>query len=249
VATVLGVVITAVEAIVAFWPHPYDAPVEQRVAANVVLERRAPPTPRPTPKPTPTPTPPPTPTPVPTVHATPAIVTERAAPRAHATPGGTGIARPHVPHPVHPHIAVANAPGNGAGSGSGTANGSDAGAGNGTGGTGAGTIDANAPCGYVEFLPSEAPRIDGTTSYETIRATVHYPDGRTESDDFPYPWVYADYMNTDPWSPINVRKNDLVVFAQLPPPGTDIHRYNELIRYILDHTTPSGHTVLQPCPR
>jgi hypothetical protein len=60
--------------------------------------------------------------------------------------------------------------------------------------------------------------------------------------------VYADYMDADPWSPLNVRKTNLVVSAQLPPPGSDTHRYPELIRYILDHSTPAGRTILQPCP-
>jgi hypothetical protein len=100
----------------------------------------------------------------------------------------------------------------------------------------------------VEFIPSEPPRIVGNTSYETIQTTVHFPDGHTESEDFPYPWVYADYMDTDPWSPINVRKTNLVVFAQLPPPGADVQRYPEIVRYVLDHTKPNGGTVLAPCP-
>jgi hypothetical protein len=126
--------------------------------------------------------------------------------------------------------------------------GNDAGAGSGTGGSGAGAIDADAPCGYVDFIPSESPKIVGNVAYETIRATVHYPDGHSDSEEFPYPWVYSDWMDTDPWSPINVRRSNTVVFAQMPPPGSDTRRYNEVVRYILDHTNPNGSTVLQPCP-
>ncbi len=244
IATLLALVITALEAIVAFWHHPYDAPPEHVVATTIVLERA-----RPTPRPTPTPVATPTPTPPPLVRATFAPVTERAAPRAHVPAGGTSAVRPRVVHPVHPQRAAAAAPGNGEGAGSDVGTGNGAGAGAGSGGTGSGAVDADAPCGYVDFIPSESPKIVGSISYETIRATVHYPDGHSESDDFPYPWVYSDWMNTDPWSPLNVAKNNLTVFAQLPPPGADTHRYNDVIRYILDHTTPSGHTVLQPCPK
>jgi len=127
--------------------------------------------------------------------------------------------------------------------------GDDAGAGNGTGGSGAGAIDADAPCGYVEFVPTDPPKIVGDVASETISAMVHYPDGHTESEELPYPWVYSDWMDTDPWSPINIRRVPKpTVFAQLPPPGSDTHRYNEVVRYILDHTNPNGSTVLQPCP-
>jgi hypothetical protein len=55
-------------------------------------------------------------------------------------------------------------------------------------------------------------------------------------------------MDTDPWSPLNAQKRDLVVYAQLPPPGTDTHRYPEIVRYVLDHTNARGGTMLQPCP-
>ena len=238
VSVVLAIAITAIAAIFATWPRP-AAQTREVVVANVLLER-APPTPRATPVPTPTP--------APLARATTAAVTERAAPRAERTAGGTSVVRPRVPHPVHPAPAAAALPGNGTGSGFGTAAGDDAGGGAGSGGSGSGAVDADAPCGYVEFIPSEAPRIAGTVSYETIRATVHYPDGHTESHEFPYPWVYSDWMNTDPWSPVNVRKADLTVSAQLPPPGTDTHRYNDVVRYILDHTGPTGRTLLQPCP-
>jgi len=219
-----------------------------------VLEKAAP-TPRPTARPTPVPTS----APVPVIRATLAPV-ERAAPRAEVHAGGVSAAAPRALRPVVHHAitlpkaagasGVARAPGSGdgAGSGSGTGDDTGSGAGNGGGGTGTGAITADAPCGYVEFLPDDKPRIVGNVSYETVRATVHYPDGHTNSDDFPYPWVYTDYMETDPWSPMNVRRTDLVAFAQLPPPGADTGRYSGLIRYILDHTNPNGSTVLQPCP-
>ncbi len=253
----MAVAITVLEAVVAFAHWPHDTPTEQVVATTVVLEKAPPPTPRP--KPTPTPKPAPTPTPRPVPRATLAPV-ERAAPKAIVHAGGTSAAHHLVREHEHPRdvarpkapaaIGVALAPGNGSDVGSGNGAGNDAGEGNGngTGGTGTGEVNADAPCGYVEFVPDESPKIVGTTSYETIRTTVHYPDGHTASEDFPYPWVYADYMDTDPWSPINMRRPETVVHAQLPPPGADTHRYGDVVRYVLDHTNAIGYTVLQPCP-
>ncbi len=249
---VLAVVVTALEVILAgrSWP-PAAAPPERIVASTVVLERAAP-TPSPTPRPRPTPPP------APVVHVTPAPA-ERAAPAALHHAGGVSAAAPRAEHPiVHRAVTrpkatgtsgVALAPGRGTGAGSGSGTGDDAGsgAGDGSGGDGMGAVNADVPCGDVDFVPDDKPRIVGDVSYETIRATVHYPDGHQDSDDFPYPWVYADYMDADPWSPLNVRKTTTIA-AQLPPPGSDTHRYPELIRYILDHTTPAGWTILQPCP-
>jgi hypothetical protein len=245
---VLALAITAVEVVVAGWMWPRDAvPAERPVAVTLVVERAAP-TPRPTPRPPHVRTP----TPAPAVRATPVAIERAASPR--------------TSHPVVHRVtalaaasgarSVARSPGQGAGAergagaGAGAGTGTDAGTGadDATGGTGAGAIDAGAPCGYVEFVPDDKPRIVGNVAYETIRATVHYPDGHVSSDDFPYPWVYTDYMETDPWSPMNVGRSNLVAFAQLPPPGTDTSRYSELIRYILDHTNANGGTVLQPCP-
>jgi hypothetical protein len=257
---VLAIAITAIEValalVYAHWPSA--TPTEHVVATTVFLEKAVP-TPTPRPSPTPTPRPIPTPTPAPIVRATIAAA-QRAAPAALRHAGGAGAAPTPMPHPIHTLRAAAPsapggsslalAPGVGMGAGTGSGTGSDAGSGlgDGTGGSGTGEVNADTPCGYVEFIPSEPPRIVGNTSYETIQTTVHFPDGHTESEDFPYPWVYADYMDTDPWSPINVRKTNLVVFAQLPPPGADVQRYPEIVRYVLDHTKPNGGTVLAPCP-
>lgn len=179
-------------------------------------------------------------------------VPERAAPRAARTP--SGAAAPAIA-PVHKAIAslpIAAVPeaGSGAGPGSGPAAGAgpgDAGP-SGTGGTGTAAVDATSPCGSVDFIPDQAPRRSGGTAYETIRATVRFPDGHTASDVFPYAWVYADAANTDPWSPRNLRDPDFPARAQQPPPGTDTRRYPEVIRYILEHTRGDGTTVLQECP-
>ena len=248
-ALVLSVGITALTFAVAFGHWPRETPPERIAETTVVLEK-APRTPQPTPRPTatPKPVPTPTPTPIPIRHLVLAPV-QRAAPHVRRHAGGTKPvhALPSAP-PVHPRAFAVASTAEGTGNGSGSGPGTGSGDGNGTGGTGTGPADADAPCGYVEFIPSNAAKIVGDVSYETVRTTVHFPDGHEQSDDFPYPWVYSDYLDTDPWSPINVRKTNLVVLAQLPPPGADTRRYPDIVRYVLDHTNAHGGTVLQPCP-
>jgi len=234
-------------------PHA-DAPETLGPTAFVTIEHA-------TPRPTAPPTAPPTPVPTPLPHAVSARVPERAAPRAVRASGGGRLApspSPHralAKHPAQPKAALASGSsladgtGDGDGSGDGMGAGAGGGAGTGTGGSGADDTDADAPCGAVDFIPREAPRIVNGTSYEEITATVHFPDGHAESSDFPYPWVYPDADVTDPWSSANLRRANLTVRAQLPPPDADTHRYPDVIRYILDHTRSNGSTVLQECPK
>jgi hypothetical protein len=122
------------------------------------------------------------------------------------------------------------------------------GTGNGTGGTGSGQVNADAPCGSVDLIPFEAPTHSGALTFEHVRATVTFPDGHSQSEEFPYPFGYAD-PDADPWSPRNMPNPDFVTRVQLPPPGANIGRYAEVIRYILDHTRSDGTTILQECPR
>jgi hypothetical protein len=237
-------------------------PADDREAAplSVVLERE--PSPVPTARPTPPPTPPPTPLPR-IAHATPAPVAERAAPRRAAAAGGTrpvptvqptmlptAFVATSAPEPVPAGVA-GGAPASGAGSGTGAGSGNGAGAGtgagNGTGGTGTGQVNADVPCGAVEFIPDDAARTVRGTIYERIRATVHFRDGHTESAVFPYEWVYPNGEQTDPWSNTNIGSHDAIP-AQLPPPGSDPRRFPPLIRYILTHTSSSGTTLLEECP-
>ncbi len=254
-ALVLSIGITALTFALAFGQWPRETPPERIAQTTVVLEE-APRTPAPTPAPTPMPTPRPTATPKPVTTPTPTpqrhvvlAPVQRAAPHAQRHAGAANVvhAPPSAPS-VHPRAVAVVSSADGTGSGSGTGPGTGSGGGEGTGGSGTGVVDADAPCGYVEFIPSNAAKIVGDVSYETVRTTVHFPDGHEQSDDFPYPWVYTDYLDTDPWSPINVRKANLVVLAQLPPPGADTRRYPDIVRYVLDHTNAHGGTVLQPCP-
>lgn len=226
--------------------RPPAVPPERAPVTTIVLER-VPPTPAPAPPP---PTPPPTPPP-PVVRVTLAPVPQRAAPRIAERPAAAHAAPRQAPVVAVP--AVVAAPGApGAGQGLGNAPGAGAGAGTatsgGSGGTGNQTVNADQPCGDVEFVPDEAPKYRGGTAAESIRATVRFPDGHTESAEFPYPWIYPDAADTDPWSSRNIADPDFPARAQLPPPGADTSRFPDLIRYILNHTRSDGTTVLQDCP-
>ena len=104
------------------------------------------------------------------------------------------------------------------------------------------------PCGFVEFLPVGRPRYESGTVSETIRATVTYPDTHRDSAVFPYPWVYPNGEQTDPWSATNLARGDFAVTLQRPPPGTDLSKLPPLIAYVLEHSDARGYTDLEPCP-
>ena len=100
----------------------------------------------------------------------------------------------------------------------------------------------------VFFRPNAPPavRADGTRS-ETIVAMVRFADGHSESATFPYPWIYPDGEQNDPWSATNLRRGDFDIPVVLPPAGADRNTFPPLIRYILDHTNPKGFTSLSRC--
>jgi hypothetical protein len=108
---------------------------------------------------------------------------------------------------------------------------------------------ADAPCGFVEFIPAGRSRYVEGTALETIKATVSFTDGHRESAVFPYSWRYPNGEKTDPWSDTNLRRPDFAVTLQLPPPGADVNAFPPLIQYILKHTGPEGYTDLQECGR
>jgi hypothetical protein len=242
---------------------------EDVAATTKIVFEKPPPTPRPTPKPTPTPkaTQPPTPPPhvTPPPHAT-------AAPAPQIAGRAKGHPAKHRGGGAHRAIAKAKtgvyanpyAAGSGTGTSTGHGSGNAPGAGGGLNGTGSGNsgngngaVNANTPCGFVLFTPRDAPRYNNGTASETVIATVTYPDGHTEQERFPYPWVYPNGEANDPWSSTNLRKADEVarsgrpdpgVPAQLPPPGSDTSGYPSVIQYILAHTDSGGFTILHPCP-
>lgn len=234
---------------------PHEPPEPPPAAPErIVLER---PTPTPTPKPTPPPI-------VHLVHPTLAPVPQIAAakaPEPKATSHGGAKAAPahHFHFKVYKRIKTSPAgkavgitgtgTGISAGSGTGGDNGTT-GTGNGTAGTGNGAVNANTPCGEVDFVPTGAPdysRKNGSAA-ERIRATVRFPDGHQESDMFPYQWVYQNGEQDDPWSNTNL-KRQVEIPLIFPPPGSDTSAYPPIIKYILDHTRPDGTTVLSDCPK
>jgi hypothetical protein len=257
VAIPSAIIITALCVVLARCQPAERTVAESTRATTVVLEHAAPTPPPapPTPRPTSPPTPPPTLPPVPRVTLAP--LPKRAAPRAiHASGGGHAAPHPH-PQVVAPPLIVAgngggvgpgHDSGQGAGAGGGTGNGTAGLVSGGTGGTGSGDVNADAPCGSVDLVPFEAPDHSGSVTYEHVRATVTFPDGHTQSDEFPYHWSYTDPAD-DPWSAQNLPNPNFTTRVQAPPPGTNVSRYPETIRYILDHTRSDGTTVLQECPR
>jgi hypothetical protein len=246
--------------------HASDREDTARTTRVVFETPRPSPTPRPTPRPTPTPratprpTPPPTPPPrvTPPPHSTPAPV-QQVAGKAKGAPArhrGGGARHAIVAKAAKGNHA--NPKAHGAGTGGGTGRGSGAGAGNGggaggngagNGGNGNGAVNANTPCGVVEFKPTGAPRYDNGTAHEPIQATVTFPDGHAESANFPYRWTYPNGEQTDPWSDTNLKKGDFPITMQTPPPGTDVTALPPLIQYIVQHTGPTGYTDLPDCPK
>ena len=104
------------------------------------------------------------------------------------------------------------------------------------------------PCGFVTFIPHGPPRVVDGTWYERVKLTVTFPDGHRETEELPYPWVYANGEQNDPWSDTNLAAHpSSAVPLQLPPSGTDLKAFSPLIRYVLQHTRPDGKTDLREC--
>jgi hypothetical protein len=239
--------------------RPADDTERDAVATRIVFEKPRP-TPRATPKPTPTPQPTQPPTPEPRVTPPPRATiapVQQIAGRAKGRParrrgGGAhkAIAKASSGTYANPKAAGAGT-GTSTGQGSGNAPGVGGGlGGNGTGtsGNGNGAVNAETPCGVVTFLPHDAPRYSNGTAYETVRATVSFMDGHTETAEFPYKWVYPNGEQNDPWSSTNLKKPDFEIPMQLPPVGAATN-LPPLIAYIVKHTRPDGFTDLQDCPK
>ncbi len=244
-------------------PPVAEAPVTVSVLA---FERpRATPTPRPTPQPTPVPTHPPRLRHV--VVATPeaVVATAQPAPRAaqvRTVSLGHGSAAKRAPHivrvaakpaPVGGSSIGAGAIGTGANAGTAAGTGSGGlagagGAGQGGAGNGNGGAPADIPCGFVELHPVHAPRfLKNGRVFETMAATVHFPDGTTDTGTFPYEFAYATEA-IDPFAFQNINKPDMLALVQLPPPGTDMSGASAVIAIVLKHTGPDGLTNFRECP-
>ena len=241
-------------------PAPAENDESAAPATRIAIEVRPSPTPRPTPRPTPTPrtvepTPPPHRTPPP--HSTPAPTRHVAGrakgkPAAHPHGGGAHKAVPRLAttgtYAAPQAAGVGTAPAAGKGTAPAPGAGGQNGPGTGDQGNGNGAVNADTPCGVVEFLPYSAPKYSNGTAYEPMEAKVTFPDGHRETARFPYPWIYPDGEHTDPWSDTNLKDSTAPALLRFPPPGTDTSTFPPLIQYILSHTDPQGYTNLVPCP-
>jgi hypothetical protein len=204
------------------------------------IERQLKPTPSPTPTAISTP-----PTPARLASSTPS--TEMRV--VHAPAPKAGSLRPIVRSTAHarPEVDLPSG-GSGAGSGSQTGTGGDGANGSGSGdrgGTGAGGAQ---PCGFVTFSDPEGSRYDAATGgfYVTIAMTVHYSNGGTASIALDYQWYYPSEA-ANPWSRRNRdNPNFPTTFQQPPPDKRDAEP--SIVRYVMDHTSADGYTLLKECP-
>ena len=134
----------------------------------------------------------------------------------------------------------------GTAAGSGTAAGT--GSGNGTTGTGGSVATGTEPCGFVEFSDPHGSAFDPRTRgfYVDIRMRVHFADGSSQSLVLDYPWYYAS-ESVNPWSGENLRDPNFPTRFQ-PPPQSKLGNEPELVRYVMEHSTTEGLTLLRDCP-
>lgn len=122
--------------------------------------------------------------------------------------------------------------------------------GRGSGAQGAGTAAANAdePCGFVTFSDPHGSHYDSNTRgfYVDIRMSVHFADGSTQSLILDYPWYYASEAE-NPWSDRNLKDPAFPTRFQ-PPPPAKIPGEPPLVRYVMQHSTAEGITLLADCP-
>ena len=115
-------------------------------------------------------------------------------------------------------------------------------------GTGSGPATGSEPCGFVEFSDPHGSAFDPRTRgfYVDVRMRVHFADGTSQSLVLDYPWYYAS-ESANPWSDANLRDPNFPTRFQ-PPPQGKLGNEPELVRYVIDHSTPEGLTLLRDCP-
>jgi hypothetical protein len=131
--------------------------------------------------------------------------------------------------------------------GSGTTAGSGTGAG--TQGAGSGTPVGAPPCGFVEFSDPHGSHYDSATRgfWVDIRMSVHFADGSSQSTILDYPWYYASEAE-NPWSDRNLRDPNFPTRFQAPPMDK-VADEPQLVRYVMQHSTFDGATLLNDCPQ
>lgn len=122
--------------------------------------------------------------------------------------------------------------------------------GNGAGsqGNGTGAASGDEPCGFVEFSDPHGSQFDRQTGgfWVDIRLSVHFGDGTSQSVLLDYPWYYASEA-VNPWSDQNLRNPNFPTRFQ-PPPSAKALQEPELVKYVVQHSTPDGMTLLKDCP-
>lgn len=146
----------------------------------------------------------------------------------------------HVPTGGHGAGTSKTATANTGGLGPGGTGTGESGTGSGTGGAPA----AHEPCGFVDFIPYDAPTVDSSTGRiaEHITMTVHFPDGTTQSVDLDWPFTYASSA-VDPFRIVTAKEATF----QFPPGGGS--NEPQLVQYVMQHTSTDGYTKLKECPK
>jgi hypothetical protein len=124
------------------------------------------------------------------------------------------------------------------------------GPGEGTSGNGAGGGPvANEPCGYVDFSDPHGSQYDKRTGgfFVDIRLHVHFPDGHVETQILDYPFYYPSEA-ANPFSDQNANNPDMANILFQFPPANKLLSEPALVQYVIQHTTPTGHTLLNDCP-
>ncbi len=117
----------------------------------------------------------------------------------------------------------------------------------GTQGSGGATGGAP-PCGYVTFSDPHGSHYDARTHgfWVDIRMSVHFADGSAQSMVLDYPWYYPSEA-ANPWSDRNLNDPRFPTRFQ-PPPSEKIADEPQLVKYVMEHSTPEGTTLLRDCP-
>ncbi len=104
------------------------------------------------------------------------------------------------------------------------------------------------PCGTYELGRAAPPRHEGNITYETIEVTFAFADGHHELAVFPYPWVYNDRSDRNPFARANAPGSVDVFPLRMPPKGADTSAYQPAMRFLLAHMTSGGYGTLPNCP-
>ncbi|MGA8575284.1 MAG: hypothetical protein WB609_06265 [Candidatus Cybelea sp.] len=122
------------------------------------------------------------------------------------------------------------------------------GAGAGAQGSGIGAASGTPPCGYVTFSDPHGSHYDSRTHgfWVDIRMAVHFADGSAQSMLLDYPWYYPSEA-ANPWSDRNLSDPTFPTRFQ-PPPAQKASEEPQLVKYVMQHSTSDGATLLDDCP-